>query len=228
MQYIKKHNTPPSDWDAWFTTATNVRSYNYRLDQDALTQLKFAKQHLIDAQDGLCAYCQKRIDMETASIEHVLPKEFNVEGSTNYTNLVAVCKIPLIDPIDKRDHCDKVKGNMVITPLIFLSNCEVTETINHAYFDVDVDGSILAKPRLSSNHKGQVEAFIDTLNLNHSLLKQIRANYVLACYVRASRQLKGPQQRQYWKAQFDIVFKDKRQPYRQFLLIFMAKKLGIN
>lgn len=228
MQYIKKDNTPPPDWDAWFTTATNIRSYNYKLDQSALTELKFVKKHLIDAQDRLCAYCQKRIDMETASIEHVLPKEFNVERSTSYNNLVAVCKIPLIDPIDKRDHCDKEKGNKVITPLIFLSNCEVTETVNHAYFDVNADGSILPKLRLSNSHKGQVEAFIDTLNLNHSLLKEIRAKDLLDDHIQESRQFKGLQHRLYWKAQFDIVFKDKRQPYRQFLLIFMAKKLGIN
>src|SRR5690606_6701896 len=91
MQYIKKQNTPPPHWDLWFTVPPNRRTYDYALESGSLPQLRFAKQFLIDEQFSLCAYCQQKIDINSSSIEHVIPKVYNIEFSTSYLNLVAVC-----------------------------------------------------------------------------------------------------------------------------------------
>jgi hypothetical protein len=99
MQYIKKQNTPPIEWDIWFTKAAGDRSYDYGNDNKSLTNLRQARQFLINEQHGLCAYCQQTISMENSSIEHVIAKEFNKELSTNYYNLVAVCKTQLKDTV---------------------------------------------------------------------------------------------------------------------------------
>lgn len=127
MQYIKKQNIPPSDWDKWFTTATGKRSYDYKTDYSALTQIENARAFLIAEQSELCAYCQKTIKLADSSIEHIVPKEQNIELSTNYHNLVAVCKTQVKDS-NGQYHCDKAKVNKPITPFIFLSNSDVIAT----------------------------------------------------------------------------------------------------
>lgn len=57
MQYIKKENTPPVEWDDWFTTAIGTRTYDYKADYSELLKIRSAKKYLIDEQHGFCAYC---------------------------------------------------------------------------------------------------------------------------------------------------------------------------
>jgi uncharacterized protein (TIGR02646 family) len=228
MQYIKKQNTPPPNWDVWFTTATSIRTYNYKADYDSLTNLIQAKQYLIDEQHGLCAYCQQTITNENSSIEHIIPKEFNIELSTCYYNLVAVCKTQLRDPTTGKFHCDKEKQSKLISPLIFVSNSDVTEIRNSSYFSAWADGTICPKSLLEHEQKIQAEAFISVLHLNHTLLKASRVKDVLDGIIAASYQIPKLQKRTFWQGQFKRILLTKNHPFRQFLLIFIAGKIGIN
>ena len=163
MQYIKKANQPPEQWDHWFTRTDAKRSYDYGNDIDVLPNREGARLHLLTEQNYLCAYCQKKLTLENSSIEHVLPKSLNKELSTNYFNLVAVCKSPLPDPNTKRLHCDKEKGDKIIPPLLFLSNSDCGDD-NHAWFYARADGSIEIK-HPKNVQSGLAAVFMETLNL---------------------------------------------------------------
>jgi uncharacterized protein (TIGR02646 family) len=228
MQYIKKQHGPPVGWDNWFTKADGIRSYDYGRDYSALTQISQAKQFLIEEQCGLCAYCQQVISIENSSIEHVIPKEVNKELSTNYFNLVAVCKTQNKEEFTNRLHCDKEKGSDMISPLIFLANCDVSATSNNSYLAAYSDGTIVPKPNLKYEIENQVISFINIVNLNHTNLRERRAQDVLNGLIEAYRSIPVYHRGSFWRLQFQRFLLDKNQPFRQFLLIFIGNRIGIN
>ncbi len=228
MQYIKKNDTPPTEWENWFKTGLGKRSFDYGNDYSSLRNLGSAKKFLIEEQHGLCAYCQQQITLDNSSIEHVIAKEHNKELSTNYYNLVVVCKTPPKDIHTGKLHCDKERGSKLIPPLIFVSNSDVNHSKNNAYFDAYADGTIVAKPNLEDVHKKQAEVFIDVLNLNHQNLKDKRAKDVLGGLITAYSSISKYQKdkNSFWQIQFDRILKNQKYPFRQFLLIYIAKRLG--
>ncbi len=233
MQYIKKQNTQPDDWDAWFTKATGERAYDYGKDNRSLTNLKEVKRFLLKEQNGLCAYCQQSlnlIDLSDSSIEHVIPKEHNKELSTCYHNLVAVCKNPVKDFDTGKTHCDKERGSKMISPLIFHSDADVTELKNNKYFVAYSDGSIEAKKTLSESDKKQAEAFIEVLNLNHTFLKEKRVKDILNGWIKAYQSIPVTDHRRnnFWTMKFQNLLLNKNQPFRQFLLIYIGNRIGLN
>ena len=228
MQYIPKNNVAPNTWESWFTKATGERSYDYGRDYSSLTNLTEAKKYLIAEQHELCAYCQTSINTTNASIEHVIPKELNKELSTNYHNLVVVCKSQLKDIHTDRLHCDKEKANLLLTPFLFAADSDVTGTKNNAYFAAYADGTITARTALNDNMKAEVDAFIEILNLNHSALKQRRAKDVLNGLIEAFRSVPMHQKNTFWRIQFQRILNNKKQPYRQYLLIYIGNRIGIN
>ncbi len=228
MQFIKKLVTQPADWDYWFTTTTNRRTYDYASDYSDLHHLRAAKHFLINEQNGCCAYCGQGISLDGSSIEHVVPKELNVSLSTDYHNLVAVCKKPVKDPETGKDHCDKEKGSRVITPFIFFADSDVTDKKGNTYFKSKSDGSIEANTNTTLSNWYQAQAFIEVLNLNHSLLRQNRAKDMLAGLLSAYIACPKGQKGIFWKVQFEHILKNKKIPYRQFLLNYIAGKIGVN
>ncbi len=183
---------------------------------------------MIAEQHELCAYCQTTINTDNASIEHLIPKEHNKELSTNYHNLVAVCKSQFKDIHTNKLHCDKEKANHLITAFIFTADSDVTDSKNNAYFAALSNGTITPKPTLIGNMKAEVDAFIEILNLNHSALKQRRAKDVLNGIIEAYRCVPTHQKKIFWKIQFQRILHNKNQPYRQYLLIYIGNKIGIN
>ncbi len=227
MQYIEKYPTPPQDWDRWFTKADGIRSFDYKKDYDALTNLRLAKRFLLNEQHGLCAYCQQVIPIENASIEHVTPKEHNVNLSTNYYNLVVVCKTQMKDS-EGKVHCDKQRLSSLISPIIFYRNVDASTTKTNSYFGAYADGSVFAKPNLDEQTKKQVEAFIEILNLNHSRLKETRAKEVLDGINAIFIHLPPHQKRAFWQNQYNRILQNRSYPFRQFLLSYIGSKIGIN
>lgn len=227
MQYLKKQNTPPIEWNKWFIKASGDRSFDYGLDYQSLTNLAKARQFLIDEQNGLCAYCQQPIKLENSSIEHVIPKEHNKELSTNYYNLVAVCKTQLNDPSTGRFHCDKEKGSRIISPIVFMSDADASADKSNKYFTAHADGSIVSKHNLDGNTKKQVDAFIDTLNLNHEILRG-KIKDVLDGLISAYSDINNHQKKSYWEIIYTRILQNKKQPFRQFLLAYIGPKIGIN
>jgi uncharacterized protein (TIGR02646 family) len=227
MQYIKKQNTEPANWNDWFTVPPNRRTYDYGRDRASLTNYSFILTHLINEQHGLCAYCQQKITVIDASIEHVTPKEYNKELSTNYFNLVAVCKKQQVsDPITGKLHCDSSRGSALITPIIFYVNASSTDTRLNKYFKAYSTGEVLAKDNLDSKTKNQVDAFIENLNLNHSVLKNKRAKDILNGISMAARSVAD--KHRFWRAQYYRILLDLKHPFREYLLIYIGPKIGLN
>ncbi|OYQ38445.1 retron system putative HNH endonuclease [Flavobacterium aurantiibacter] len=227
MQYIKKQNTEPADWNNWFTVPPNRRSYDYGADDRSLPDLRLAKSFLINEQHSLCAYCQQKITLENASIEHVTPKEHNKELSTNYFNLVAVCKKQqVLDPLTGNLHCDSTRGSELLPPLIFYSNAQSTDQNLNKYFSAYSTREVVPKHRLDMNTKNQVEAFISQLNLNHSIIKNKRAKDVLTGISIAANSVADKQR--YWRAQYTRILLDLGHPFREYLLVYIGPKIGLN
>ena len=226
MQYIAKQAVAPTDWEDWFNTATNRRSYGYKADYSELRNITDARAFLLGEQHELCAYCQSALTVEQASIEHVIPKEHNVPFSTHYHNLVAVCKSTSLDNTGKR-YCEEMRGSELLPPIIFYANAQVTETKNHTFFTAYRDGAIDVKPKLQDVISNQVKSFIDILNLNHSILSKKRKEAldgILSVY----DLLPNLQKRNYLQVQFNRVLSNPNTPYRQYLLIYLGQKLGLN
>jgi len=149
-----------------------------------------------------------------------------VELSTCYYNLVAVCKNPPKDENGK-SHCDKQKQSKLITPFIFASNSDVTGATNNSYFAVGADGALRPKERLARDHEFQAEAFTSILNLNHSILKGNR-NEVYNGIFEVYQAIPPNQRDSFWQSQFNSVLQNQRRAFRQFLLILIAGRIGIN
>lgn len=71
---------------------------------------------LINEQNNRCAYCTRKIDLETSTIEHYIPRNgSNGDGtkSLDYNNLLAVCNTTRNAPL-KLQTCDVKKGDKVL------------------------------------------------------------------------------------------------------------------
>lgn len=158
--------------------------------------------------------------MSNSSIEHVTPNNSNPNCSTHYHNLVVVCKDSEKDSVGRK-HCDKERGNKLLAPLIFYKEAQVTKLNAHGFLDAEREGTIfpLAKDPDSPIHK-QVAAFIEILNLNHKFLLDKRKED----WKKLEDAAIGKDDI-YWHALFEMLLEDTTQPFRQFLLILVKKKL---
>jgi uncharacterized protein (TIGR02646 family) len=227
MQYIKKQNTEPANWNQWFTVPPHRRSYDYGTDYSSCPDLRLAKSFLISEQHGLCAYCQQKITIEDASIEHVTPKEHNKELSTNYFNLVAVCKKNQVkDPQTGLLHCDSTRGSKLLPEIVFYANAISTQNNLNKYFNAYSTGDVIAKHNLDLHTKMQIDAFIELLNLNHSVLKNKRAKDILNGIAIAANSVAD--KHRFWRAQYNRILNDLGHPFREFLLVYIGPKIGLN
>ena len=64
---------------------------------------------LVAEQYGLCCYCQQRITVKNASVEHKLSQHNHKEKALDYGNMAAVCKRTEGLPRSSQ-YCDKFKG----------------------------------------------------------------------------------------------------------------------
>ncbi|TAF73984.1 MAG: TIGR02646 family protein [Bacteroidetes bacterium] len=222
MQYIQKQEIQPDNWDDWFKTANGVRTFDYLKAQNNGSDLKSVREYLIKEQYYLCAYCQSKITIDNSSIEHVIPKSLNLELSTNYHNLVAVCKNQIKDE-NGRLHCDKEKGSLPIVPYIFYSNSDVNIGVNNNYFRASNDGSIITKDNKNEIEYFQIKSFVDILNLNHTTLKNKRKSAIFTL-TSVYKKLSEHQKNVFWITKLNTFLANKSNPYRQFLLIYCQSK----
>lgn len=227
MQFIKKRDIPPREWEQWFTTANGVRSFNYGADYQNLPNISQAKVFLLNEQSNLCAYCQRKLTNEIASIEHIIPKSHNLELSTNYFNLVAVCKETSVDSNTGRKYCEPERGNTLLPPIIYYQDAQVTQNSNHRYFVVYQDGTIAPKYDLRIDIKNQVQSFIEILNLNHSDLLKQRSD-MLSGILEGFVAIPVRQKKDFLQAQMNRLLDNISESFRQYLLIYIATRRGIN
>jgi uncharacterized protein (TIGR02646 family) len=227
MEFIAKQPFQPQNWDLWFTDFNRIRITDYGEQSRNCPNLHIARSFLLQEQNYLCAYCQKTLTPENTSIEHVIPKSQNQEQSTQYHNLVAVCKTPQSDPADPhRYHCDKERGNKLLPPIIFYSDATCNYLRNNSYFVSRSDGTILPKETLPPPIYEQVKAFISILNLNHTLLKNSRNSILQPILMGAAKA--GNNRQNYFLVQFDRINNNPSHPFRLFILSYLLNKLGYN
>lgn len=248
MQYIKKKNIPSKKWATYFKKGDGgdeeEDSYIYTQAHPDL------KKYLLEEQNGLCAYCQREININTSTVEHILPQSLNKELSTNYHNLVLVCS----GSTAGEKHCDKARGNQFIINLIFsnkaglhikkeyddvtIRDLKYDQILSkwsnlrlNAYFEAYADGSIApsAKPNIEEpNLKTQIQFFIDTLNLNHEILKADRSNAIKDLDKAANGITDKQQLKKIWQRLFLQILRDPKRPFRQFLLLYIGKYRKLN
>ena len=222
MQYIEKSAQEPEDWNDWFTTEIRTHVYN---NAGGIGRQN-AKAYLLEEQHGLCAYCQSPLEENDSSIEHVVPNKQNLNVSTLYHNLVAVCKAPPKDS-EGRSHCDKERGDKLLPPLIFYKKAQVTTETDHGFFGADNLGKVFSRNGLDEQTKKQVDAFIDILNLNHnSLVSKREALWKAIWNLTNKLNLSLPQRKSFLQNKFNELLEQKDQPYRQYLTILIKQKLN--
>ncbi len=219
MQYLKKSVEPPLVWRTWFTGGAGP-CYVY----DNCRVASDVKEQLLREQSGLCAYCQSKLSAKTASIEHVIPQSFNNELSTNYYNLVAVCKSPPRDPETGKLRCDKERGSQLMLPLIFHKHFACDMTGIHPFFDAVVTGKILINTSAPTDVRLAAEQFCEKVNINHNDLVKARARLFTALF--ASQPAIEGRRKQYWQDELQRI-RDKAPelPHRQFLMMLIRKQI---
>lgn len=222
MQYIEKKPKEPDSWNDWFLVTVDgnapFRTWNFRNRPGPPEGEKDkVKECLIKEQNGLCAYCQKSIDIGNSSVDHVLPHGLNGNYSTHYHNLVAVCKDSKV--VDGKAHCDTSKGQIPNPHLIFWNAAQATEAKSHPYFTTEpFSGQVLPKEQTDSNLTSEIQAFVSILNLDHQHLRDARKEYFDPIYQKFVR-LNGQRRIIYAKEQIQEILNDPSRPFRQFLLI---------
>lgn len=124
------------------------------------------RESLIKEQGYICAYCMRRIGLEqhNTRIEHILPQTLiTTKEAMNYGNMVLCCDGCMSGTEKEMTHCDRHKGDDVITISPFDSHLQ--EKISYKR-----DGTI------TSPHPEIEKDLNTTLNLNIPLLKLNRKN----------------------------------------------------
>lgn len=142
---------------------------------------------LYEQQKGLCCYCMQILPTDTnkRTREHFLPESKFKQDEVNYYNLYLACT--------EKDgtnagHCDKTKGDILISKYIGHPNCE-------DFFKYNENGEVLPKKmgyeeweKFKNSNKvdifetnpetAEILATIAILNLNDKTLKEKREGFI--------------------------------------------------
>jgi hypothetical protein len=111
-----------------------------------LARRKF-RQHIFEAWDWKCAYCDKQLDENTATIDHILPKH---RGGQNVKNNMACCCGP----------CNRSKASMLLSAFYSPENpnyCEerlvkLNEWMEQKPCSIKLSSFELATPYISNDY----------------------------------------------------------------------------
>ena len=174
MIYIEHHLTPPPQLKKRFDEGIPE---NPAKEWDSFKQRKKAKktagkelkENLSHIQNGLCVYCEIRLDTEIGShLEHIDSKTANPPLTFEYTNIIASC----LKDGTIRDNTDLnpvscghyfLKKNNLYNKHFFI---KPTELNCESFFSYNLFGEIEPAQGLSEFDKQRAEHTIETLNLN--------------------------------------------------------------
>lgn len=158
MLKIEKDSVP----DFWSKVIKRTKNYD---GLDSSDEGRIARQklrnHLIEVQKGICAYCCKSIDSDSSLTEHIKPRDGFPNNTLDYDNMIASCR--------EYDTCSSSKGNeyssLFVSPL---------EDDVESHFAFAPDGTLIC---LSE----RAEFTCKLLNLNSYRLKKARAATLQFC-----------------------------------------------
>ena len=167
MIYVKHHSQAPkklADRYAQEIPANPKKSWQ------SFKGTKELKENLFAIQNGLCAYCEIRLDTEIGNhLEHIESKSLNPQKTFEYTNIVASCIKDSVEDIQDTNptSCGHAKKNKTI-------DIKPTDIDCEKYFRYDLFGRITPNENLDEYEKQKAINTIDTLNLNCLRLKRQR------------------------------------------------------
>lgn len=181
---------------------------------------KATLQALLNEQGSLCAYCTRRVSVNTAHVEHFVPQSeaagLDDPLSLDYRNLLAVC-----DGLEGSEEgltCDRARGNapLTVNPL----SSETLESIRYRR-----DGKMLADDPVIERDVAE------TLNLNHPLLVRNRGAALRALFARLEREgSRGGKRRvlSLCRGYIDERLSNPkaREPYDGAIIYFMKRRLS--
>lgn len=179
-------------------------------------QKSLLKEILISEQNYRCVYCMRKINMNTSSIEHYVPRHGDngdISKSLDYRNLFAVCKITEGLPY-KKQTCDVRKGDS----LLHISPLNETHISSIEY---------KRNGEMYSNNNDFNDDINNTLNLNEMTLVQSR----FEAY-RSLLDIMNTKKKNNWSKKFieqtlnKFLDKDNRQPYIGFIIYNLKKRLS--
>ena len=198
MRKIIKGREP----DAWL---------KYRCTPGAVYQRKPAlAESLLLEQGYVCAYCEKRIDVQDLRVEHIKPRSQYPAQQLSYSNMVACCS----GQSQGSAHCDCSKKDEEITLNLFTDALFLSISYKH-------DGTI------SSANKSWNDDINITLNLNCLSLKENRKLALdgLLEIIKKEGYSQGVLKR--LKARYEAKDKGhKFAEYRGIILYYIDKKLS--
>ncbi|TQL24988.1 uncharacterized protein (TIGR02646 family) [Zymomonas mobilis] len=108
---------------------------------------------LIEDQHGICCYCEARISVESAHIEHIVPRSIDIRKRLSFSNLLASCQKETQkgDPLT----CGKSRGDWYDKDF-YLNPCDENSRKEIIYL---LDGNVTVQ---NKNFK----IFIEKINLN--------------------------------------------------------------
>jgi uncharacterized protein (TIGR02646 family) len=162
LKHIQKKPQPPAILQTIPTERNPQPTY-----KKLRSHKKQALRQVLSAEQGhICCYCEQRLALDDAHIEHVRPQSSFEQLSLDYQNLLVSCQAEL-NPGDPR-HCGKAKDDwfdeeLLVSPL--QENCE-------DFFEYTLAGEIL--PTKDSAKRRSATTTIDRLQLNIPKLQSMR------------------------------------------------------
>ena len=154
------------------STPSTVLSWKYI---DSATKQVILRS-LLEEQNGLCAYCERKIDEVNAHVEHIKPQSAGHGrddlDSVDYRNMLAVCDGFEGDPAGLT--CDRSRGNapLKVNPL-------KPDTLKNIRYRRN--GVILSKDKTIDNELN------DVLNLNQQMLVRSRYAALEQMYIKFNK-----------------------------------------
>ncbi len=162
MRYIHKLESPQ-----FFIEDTNGLSHwNDYLAQNKRKLKKFI---LENEQNGLCCYCEGKVQIDSSHLEHIKPKSLDIDNLTfDYNNISVSCN-GICESNTEREYCGHKKEN-IFDETKFI-NPTIIENIRE-YFKYENDGEI--KSSGLDNEKVLYTILLLQLNTFNNYLQEAR------------------------------------------------------
>jgi len=160
MKYIEKSSVEPSSLSDWKAQDKMYKRAKAKWKRFGKPYKEEFKKDLIDEQGGICCYCEQKLKIDDAHLEHLLPQKLDSfsESLFDYNNLLCSCQKELTKGEPR--HCGNSKGswydeNLLVSPLD--TECEVK-------FKYNSDGTIEPTDEASQLTINHLQLGIDKLN----------------------------------------------------------------
>ncbi len=112
-----KRMEEPDFWTDFKRKNPKIKYSDCSKVKNGLETIKTMRNFLIDSQNGLCAYCCCRIDIDESLIEHLRPQAQYPNQTMDYENMVANCRSEGTELSCSAKKGDNYEENLFVSPL---------------------------------------------------------------------------------------------------------------